>query len=95
MAGAVRGLAEDSASHPLPERRVAANVLRFMRERHASDTVVVVGHNANNRVLLLQALDRQLSEYWRLGQDPCCISEIEIAGQEMRVTRLNETCPVE
>jgi phosphoserine phosphatase len=73
----------------------ASNVLRFMRERHEGDTVVVVGHNANNRVLLLQALDQPLSEYWRLDQDPCCISEIEIVGQHMTVTRLNETCPLE
>ena len=70
----------------------AANVLRLVRERHADETVVVVGHSIGNRALLLQTLDQPLSAYWRLGQDPCSISEIEIDGHLTTVKRLNETC---
>lgn len=72
-----------------------ADVVRLMCERHPQETVVVVGHNACNRVLLLQALDRPLSAYWRVGQDPCAVSEIEISGTVVTVQRLNETYPTE
>ena len=72
-----------------------ADVLRLTCERHPQDTVVLVGHNACNRVLLLQALDRPLSAYWRVGQDPCCVSEIEISGTVITVRRMNETYPTD
>ena len=67
-----------------------ANVLRLVRERHADQTVVVVGHSGGNRALLLQALDQPLSAYWRLGQDPCSVSDIELHGHSATVRRLNE-----
>jgi len=69
----------------------AANVLRLVRERHADETVAVVGHSIGNRALLLQTLDQPLSAYWRLGQDPCSVSEIELLGHMTTVKRLNET----
>jgi broad specificity phosphatase PhoE len=72
-----------------------ANVLRLTSERHPQDTVVLVGHNACNRVLLLQALDLPLSAYWRVGQDPCAVSEIEISGTVITVRRMNETYPTD
>jgi probable phosphoglycerate mutase len=69
----------------------ASNVLRLVYERHPQQTVVVVGHSAGNRALLLQTLDQPLSAYWRLGQDPCGLSEIEILQHRTKVDRLNET----
>jgi phosphoserine phosphatase len=69
----------------------ASNVLRFVCERHERDTVVVVGHSSGNRALLLQTLDQPLSGYWRLGQDPCSVSEIEILDHAITLRRLNET----
>lgn len=72
-----------------------ANVLRLVRGRHAEATVVVVGHSGCNRALLLQTLDQPLSAYWRLGQDPCSVSEIEIEEHTTTVRRLNETYPVD
>jgi phosphoserine phosphatase len=72
-----------------------ANVLRLVCDRHALETAVVVGHNACNRVLLLQALDQPLSAYWRLAQDPCSVSEIEVSGTAITVRRMNETCPTD
>jgi broad specificity phosphatase PhoE len=68
----------------------AANVLRHVRERHADETVVVVGHSSGNRALLLQTLDQPLSAYWRLGQDPCSVSEIELLAQSATIRGLNE-----
>jgi len=51
---------------------------------------VVVGHSSGNRALLLQALDQPLSAYWRLAQDPCSVSEIELQGLTATVRRFNE-----
>jgi broad specificity phosphatase PhoE len=67
-----------------------ANVLRWVRERHAGETVVVVGHSGGNRALLLQTLDQPLSAYWRLAQDPCSVSEIELLARTATVQRFNE-----
>jgi phosphoserine phosphatase len=44
-----------------------------------------------NRALLLQLLDQPISVYWRLAQDPCCINEIDVAGEHICVRRINET----
>jgi broad specificity phosphatase PhoE len=69
----------------------ASNVLRLVHERHRQQTVVVVGHSSGNRALLLQTLDQPLSAYWRLGQDPCGLSEMEISEHGTKIHRLNET----
>ena len=69
----------------------AADALRFLAEGHARDTVVLVGHESINRVLLLQLLDLPLSAYWRLSQEPCCINEIDIDGGKAQIRRINET----
>lgn len=69
-----------------------ADVLRLVLDRHATDTVVLVGHDSVNRAILMQLLDMPLSAYGRLTQDPCTLNEIEIsAGSEARVQRINDT----
>jgi broad specificity phosphatase PhoE len=68
-----------------------SDVLHLVRERHRHQTVVIVGHSANNRILLLRALDEPLSNFWRVGQDPCAISEIELLEHGSMVAVLNET----
>jgi broad specificity phosphatase PhoE len=70
-------------------RSVAA--LRDVIGRHPSDTVVLVGHDSVNRVILLNALDLPLSRYRRLGQDPCAINEIDFSVGEFTVRSVNET----
>ena len=68
------------------------DVLREMLERYSTDTVVLVGHDSTNRVLLMQLLDMPLSAYWRLVQDPCTLNEIEVSATgELRVQRINDT----
>src|SRR6202035_589405 len=44
----------------------AANAVRDVLSRHPDDTIVLVGHDSVNRVLLLQFLDMPLSSYWRI-----------------------------
>jgi broad specificity phosphatase PhoE len=68
-----------------------ANALRFVLARHPGDTIVLVGHDSVNRVLLLQLLDLPLSAYWRIAQAPCCLNEIDIDGGKTCIVRLNET----
>jgi broad specificity phosphatase PhoE len=69
----------------------AANVLRFVLTRHAGDTIVLVGHDSVNRVLLMQCLEMPLSAYRRIAQEPCCLNEIDINDGTIRVVRINET----
>jgi phosphoserine phosphatase len=70
-------------------RAVAA--LRDVIGRHPSDTVVLVGHDSVNRVILLHALDLPLSRYRRLGQDPCAINEVDFSAGEFTVRSINGT----
>jgi phosphoserine phosphatase len=68
------------------------DVLREMLERHADETVVLVGHDSVNRVLLMGFLDMPLSAYWRLVQDPCTLNVIEVSpGGETLVRLINDT----
>ena len=68
-----------------------ADALRFVLDRHRDDTIVLVGHDSVNRVLLLQCLDLPPSAYWRIAQEPCCLNEIDIADAATCIVRLNET----
>jgi probable phosphoglycerate mutase len=69
----------------------AADALRLVVERHGEASVVLVGHDSVNRVVLLHCLGLPLGAYRRLAQDPCAISELEIEDGEVRVRRINET----
>jgi broad specificity phosphatase PhoE len=68
-----------------------SNVLRMLLDRHACDTVVVVGHDSGNRALLLQLFDQPASSFWRFTQHPCGLSDIQIAANGARLIRLNDT----
>jgi broad specificity phosphatase PhoE len=67
-----------------------SNVLRLILSQHTDTTVAVVGHDSGNRALLLQLQDQPLSAYWRLAQDPCAVSEIELYTQHATVRCVNE-----
>jgi probable phosphoglycerate mutase len=73
----------------------AADALRLVLDRHGDQVAVMVGHDSINRALLLQLADQPLSAYWRLAQDPCGISEIDIKDGRSRVHRINETAHLE
>lgn len=55
-----------------------ADGLRGLLHRHADHTVVLVGHDSVNRVLLLHALGLPLSAYWRIAQSPGCLNRIDV-----------------
>jgi phosphoserine phosphatase len=67
-----------------------ASVLRLVLSRHAAATLVLVGHDSVNRVLLTQLLDMPLTAYWRFAQHPCCINEIEVTGRSVQLRRMND-----
>jgi len=69
----------------------ALSALRDVVDRHPSDAVVLVAHDSVNRVILLHALGLPLSRYWRLGQHPCAINEIDFLGDGSVVLSMNET----
>jgi len=71
-----------------------AGVLRLVLARPA-DTLVLVGHDSVNRVLLTQLLDMPLSAYWRFAQHPCCLNEIEITASSIQLRRMNDTAHLE
>ncbi|HYL32746.1 MAG TPA: histidine phosphatase family protein [Stellaceae bacterium] len=72
-----------------------AGAIRLVQERHARDTVVLVGHLSVNRALLLQCLDMPLSAYWRLEQLPCTLNEVTIEDGRVRVLRVNDAQHIE
>jgi len=68
-----------------------AAALREVTGKHPKDTVVMVGHDSVNRVILLHALQLPLARYWRLGQHPCAINELDFSEAGFTVQSLNET----
>lgn len=68
-----------------------AHALRVVVERHPEETVVLVGHDSVNRVILLHALELPLSRYWLLAQAPCAINEIIATRDGFLVHSVNET----
>jgi probable phosphoglycerate mutase len=68
-----------------------SGAMRLLQQRHADETVVVIGHDSVNRVMLSQWLTMPLASYWRIVQDPCCINEVELDNEAVRVRRMNDT----
>ncbi len=68
-----------------------SDVIRMVLERHAADTVVLVGHDSGIRTVLLQLLDQPISAYWRIAPQPASISEVDIVEREIKVLSVGET----
>ena len=86
-------LARIAGGETLPDvlARVARG-LRLLIDQHPEDTLVLVGHDCVNRVILLHALELALSRYWHLGQAPCAINQIDARKDGFSVQSINETC---
>ena len=68
-----------------------SDALRAVLKGHPGRTVVLVGHDSVNRVILMQVLDQPQSAYWRVAQSPCCLNEIDVDREGARVERINDT----
>jgi len=70
-------------------RRISRGMGNLIR-RHRNETIVIVGHEAINRVVLLYALELPLSHYWRFRQGPCCINELDFEPDKCIVGSIND-----
>ena len=69
----------------------ATAALRDIMRHHPEGTVVLVGHDSINRVLLLFALELPLSRYWHLRQDPCGVNELLFDNCSFMIGAVNQT----
>jgi broad specificity phosphatase PhoE len=69
----------------------ATAALQDVLRHHPDGTVVLVGHDSVNRVLLLFAMELPLSGYWRVRQDPCGINELLFDGGSFMIGSINQT----
>ena len=67
-----------------------AEALRLVLDRHADETIVMVGHDSVNKAILLQLLNQSPSAYWKLAQDPCALNELVLSRSHSRVIRVND-----
>jgi phosphoserine phosphatase len=65
--------------------------VRELCATHVDETVVLVGHNAINRVILLGVLGLGNECFWRIGQDPCGINVFEFAHGAFTLEAMNDT----
>jgi broad specificity phosphatase PhoE len=72
------------------EDRVAAT-LQAVHQAHGQETVVMVGHDSVNRVLLMHVLGVPLSKYWHIRQSPCAINEIDLDEHGFFIITVNQT----
>jgi broad specificity phosphatase PhoE len=73
---------------------VRARGLTAVRElcvAHGKQTIVMVGHNVINRVILLGVLGLENEGFWRISQDPCGINVIECVGDAYTLVAMNDT----
>ena len=72
-------------------RAVAA--LEDVISPHSGQTVVLVAHMGVNKALLCAVLGLDLSHYWALRQDTCCLNIFRcLAPQRYEIVTLNDTC---
>ena len=69
----------------------AAAALAEVIGRHPDATIVMVGHDSVNRIVLLHVLDLPLSRYWRIRQHPCAINEIDYDHGSFTIGSINQT----
>lgn len=69
----------------------ASAMVREIVRRHGDDTVVLVGHDGVNRIILLDALGLPLSRYWQIRQSPCAINEINAETGRFVIVSINQT----
>ena len=75
----------------------AERVLRVMHTLAHGDgeRVAIVGHAGSLRLALAQALEMELSSYWRLRLDCASLSVLTWAADGLVVERLNDTAHLE
>lgn len=70
----------------------AMRVVGQLIERHAEETIAIVGHTVINRVILLGMLGLGNERFWHLRQDTCAINLIEAENGAFTLATMNDTC---
>ncbi len=70
-------------------RRIEA-ALTEIGQRHEGETVVIVGHEAINRVMLCHILGLDNNGFWRFRQDAGCINRIDYDAGRFFLLTMNE-----
>jgi len=73
------------------KRRVVATVETLV-PRHRGQTIVLVSHKVVCKVLFCSLLGLDISHFWKVQQDPCAISIVEMWNTSLVITVLNDTC---
>ncbi len=66
--------------------------MELLRERHAGEAVVVVGHKVVNRLILCVALGLPLAGIWHIEQSNGAISLIRQDERGYMLEKMNDTC---
>ena len=72
-------------------RRVREGLTRIL-DCHHDEIVVLVGHQAVNKVLVCTLLGLDDGAFWRIRQDTGCINRFDYDGEAFAVLTLNEVC---
>ena len=72
-------------------RRVVEGLDRLLKQ-HEGETIVLVGHQVVNKVLICHLLGIGLDGFWRIRQDTGCINRFDYDGRSFTVLTLNEVC---
>ena len=73
-------------------RRRSMEALAGIIKNHPGKTLAVVSHRVVNKVLLCTMLGLELSRFWYLRQDTCCINMLEYRDGDYFLSLLNDTC---
>jgi broad specificity phosphatase PhoE len=67
-------------------------LLDELAHKHQDQTVLLVGHQIVNKVLICTLLGLSLDRIWHVGQDTAAISVFQPAAGAWHILRLNDTC---
>ncbi|MBN1934794.1 MAG: histidine phosphatase family protein [Anaerolineae bacterium] len=73
-------------------RRRIEETLDWLWEQHDGEIVVIVGHEAINKVMLCYVIGLDNGGYWRLRQDTGCINRIDYDRVSFCLLTMNEVC---
>jgi phosphoserine phosphatase len=65
--------------------------LNHIVQLHQDQTVLIVAHDAVNKAILCSVLETDLSHFWQIKQDNCCMNVIEYIEGVPRVAMMNNT----
>jgi broad specificity phosphatase PhoE len=65
--------------------------LEAVAAKHSGEIILVVAHDAVNKLLLARALGLGPESFWRIKQDNACVNVLEYTCDAFRVALLNST----